>query len=86
MVKVKQRAMHLHGTDEYLELGKRAREARFCHFIQRTEDQSGWTWEIYDSDRLLCKSVSFRHKTACLKSLRATQRHASTPVIRDDAR
>jgi hypothetical protein len=67
-----------------LEAGARA--ARYAYFVRRDDGHVGWMWELYDGVNLLCSSPPFRSKAECLKTLRATRRHASTTVVRDDER
>ncbi len=71
--------------DKILKLQENAR-ARYVYFIS-SDPVTGYWWELVGpNDEIICSSVVFSSKSACLKSLRATQRHASTAQVRDDAR
>jgi hypothetical protein len=76
----------LRETDKLSELQKNAR-ARYVYFICKEPSEPGYWWELVGpDDMVICESREYATKAECLKSLRATQRHASTTQIRDDAR
>ena len=71
--------------DKLVELENNAR-ARYVYFVAGNPDD-GYCWSLVDFDnRTLCSGAVFASKSDCLRSLRLTQRHASTTQIRDDAR
>ena len=82
----KRRPKRLRDTDKYSKLEQKAR-ARYVYFVSKDPDTAGYWWELFGpDDQPICSSVVFRDKPACLKSLRAMQRHAATAPVRDDAR
>jgi uncharacterized protein YegP (UPF0339 family) len=66
-----------------LEEGARSRYTYFL--IGNSRD--GYNWELVDiRDETIALSPIYKTRKDCLKSLKATQRHASSKAVRDDAR
>jgi hypothetical protein len=86
----KRRRKELRDMDKILTLQEGAR-ARYVYFICKSDDpnEPGYWWQLVGPDDMVVTENpdgSFRlfsDRAACLKSLRANQKHGSSPHIRD---
>lgn len=83
----KRRPKKLRTLDKIARLEENSR-ARYVYFIYTDVEQAtGYWWELVGpNDETIASGPVFHNKADCLKSLRMTQRHASTTQVRDDGR